>query len=262
MGFAQDAKAQWEKLPKGGKIAIGGGVLLLLFIMVYKHQSGGGTSTSASGMTAGSLPATNETSSQAPAGAFPGVQSGGNNVPYLPSGINPVYDAQGGLVAFQQAGAGNPSASGSVSPPPSSGPPASNPLAYLGLLGANAKVNFQNRTYVDSTGKSVPIPIGANDKLVQGSDNRVWYTNSGGQHLLTSGSGPAINPTTNTPFAGGGGESLQSYARGLREYHVSYGDNLHTVASQLRIKGGLAAWLAHNGNPTNFFHGMTLKVPS
>jgi len=119
MGFAQDAKAQWEKLPKGGKIAIGGGVLLLLFIMVYKHQSGGGstgTTTSASGMMSGNLPATNENSTQAPAGAFPGVQSGGSSVPFLPNGVNPVYDAQGGLVAFQQAAAGNPSASGSVSP--------------------------------------------------------------------------------------------------------------------------------------------------
>lgn len=263
--FVGDTVEEWKKLPTWGKFAVGGGLALIVIYLIYTRSQGGkstGTTTSASGMMSGNLPATNDTSSQAPAGAFPGVQSGGNNVPFLPSGINPVYDAQGGLVAFQQAAAGNPSASGSVSPPPSNTPPASNPLAYMGLLGANANVNFKNNTYVDSTGKSVPIPIAAGDKLVQGSQGRVWYTDSGGQHLLTSGSGPAINPTTNKPFQGGGGESWQSHTRGLREYTVSYGDNLHTIASQLRIKGGLPAWLEHNGNPTDFFHGMTLKVPS
>lgn len=260
MSYLDDVKAEWAKLPTWGKIGIGGGIGVVLLLLVLKHQQSTGTTTSASGLTSGSLPATNDTSSQAPAGAFPGVTSGSSSVPFLPNGVNPVYDAQGGLVAFQQAAAGNPSAGGSVSPPPT---PTANPLAYLGLLGANANVNFKNNTYIDSTGKSVPIPIASGDKLVQGSAGRVWYTDTGGQHLLTSGSGPAINPTTNTPFTGGGGgESVQSYARGLREYHVSYGDNLHTVANQLRIKGGLPAWLEHNGNPTDFFHGMTLKVPS
>jgi len=251
MGFAQDAKAQWDKLPTAGKVALGGGVLVILILFVYKRQPGGGSTQQ--------LEPTTNPSSMPPSSAFPGVQSGGNSVPYLPTGINPLYDQQGGLIAFQQQAAGNPSNGGSVSPPPS---PAANPLAYLGLLGANAHVNFQNRTYVDSSGKSVPIPIDQNAKLVQGSDNRVWYTDTGGQHLLTSGSGPAINPTTNKPFAGGGGQSYQSYARGLREYTIRYGENLHATANQLRIKGGLSAWLAHNNYPSDFFHGMVLQVPS
>lgn len=245
--FVGDSIEEWKKLPMWGKIAVGGGIAVVIIVIVFKARQGGGSAQ---------LQPTVNPSTQPASTAFPGVQSGSSSVPYLPSGINPVYDAQGGLVAFQQQAAGNPT--GSVSPPPTQ-----NPLAYQGLLGSNANINFQNRTYVDSTGKSVPIPIGASDKLVQGSQNRVWYQDTGGQHLLTSGVGPPINPTTNKPFVGGGGgESIQSYARGLSQYHVQYGDNLHTVASQLRIKGGLPAWLAFNGNPDTLSHGMTLKVPN
>jgi hypothetical protein len=256
MSFLEDTKAQWNKLPTAGKVAVGGGLVVILLVMVYKHQSGG-TTTSASGLTSGGLPATSSTP-QAPAGAFPGVQSGNSSVPFLPSGINPLYDQQGGLVAFQQAAAGNPG--GSVSPPPT---PAVSPFSgFFGLLGANAKVNLKNNTYLDSTGKSVPIPIASGDKLIQGTSNRVWYTDTAGQHLLTSGIGPAIDPRTNQPFVGGGGgESLPSYARSLTHYQIQYGDNLHTVANQLGIKGGLPAWLEHNDNPYAFYHGMSLKVP-
>ncbi len=256
--FLQDAKAEWQKLPTAGKVAIGGGIAVFLLYLAYTHQQGG-TTTSASGLTSGGLPATSGTT-QAPQGAFPGVQSGDSTVPFVPSGVNPVFDSQGGLVAFQQSAVGNPSSSGSVSPPPSSTPPSNTSSGFLGLIGANANVNFKDRTYIDSSGKSVPIPIASSDKLVQGSENRVWYVHNGQQYLLTSGKGPPVQPQGNTP-SGGGGESLPSYVRNLTHYQVQYGDNLNRVAQQLRIQGGLPAWMQHNGNPETIFHGMRLEIP-
>lgn len=69
---------------------------------------------------------------------------------------------------------------------------------YLGLLGANVAVNFQNRTYTEN-GKQVALPnyVG---KLIQGSQNRVWYidTTTGKQDLLTSGIGAGV---TNSGYA-------------------------------------------------------------
>jgi hypothetical protein len=255
--FVGDTIEEWKKLPTWGKFAVGGVAVVVIFLAIRARQQGATTTTNATGPVSGSsLPPTSNTSSQGSSSAFPGVQSGSSSVPFLPSGINPVYDNSGGLVAFQQ----QPPTSASPPPSPAS-PPAQNPLAYTGLVGPNASINFQNRTYKNSSGQNVPLPLNANDQLVQGSQGRVWYTNGGGQHLLTSGQGPAINPTSNTPFTGGGGESFPSYARHLQSYTVRYGDNLASVATQLNIPGGLPAWLEHNNYPQEFSHGMILKIP-
>lgn len=247
-----DAIEEWKKLPTWGKIGIGGGIAIFVGYLIYTRSQGGSTS-STNGLTAGGLPATSGTTQAS--SPYPGVQSGDSNVPVLPSGINPVFDAQGGLVAFQQQAA---TPSQTASPPPSNTPPASS--GYAGLLGPNVAVNFGNKTYTDATGKSVPIPIASGDTLVQGSQNRVWYQDKGQQYLLTSGIGPPVQPQGNTP-SGGGGESVPSYVRNLSHYHVQYGDNLNTIASQLHIPGGVSAWLAHNGNPETIRHGMTLEIP-
>jgi hypothetical protein len=263
--FVGDTIEEFKKLPMWGKVALGGGVAVIVIVFIYKAKSAGGSAA-----TSTTLPATTNPSTQGVASMFPGVQSGSSSVPFVPSSVNPVYDAQGGLVAFQQAAVGNPGATGSVSPPTgasgttgstgATGSTDSPSQGYAGLLGANAIVNFQNRTYQNAQGQNVPIPIPGADKLVQGSQNRVWYTDTGGQHLLTQGNGPLINPTTNKP-AGGGGESLPSYARGLRTYTVHYGDNLASVATKLRIPGGLSGWMEHNGFPSDFYHGMVLSIP-
>lgn len=68
-----------------------------------------------------------------------------------------------------------------------------------GLLGPNIAVNFTNRTYKNSTGSWVPIPIPHDAKLVQGSQNRVWFTIGGKQFLLTSGIGPASSQKVYQP---------------------------------------------------------------
>lgn len=74
--------------------------------------------------------------------------------------------------------------------------PTPTPTPHLsdGLLGPNAAVNFQKRTYTSPTVKvSTPIPIPASDPLVQGSSNRVWYIDNGIQRLLTSGYGGPVS---------------------------------------------------------------------
>jgi len=62
-----------------------------------------------------------------------------------------------------------------------------------GLLGPNVAVDFGKRTYKSPTSPiSLPIPIPAGDRLIQGSFNRVWYMDGSTQHLLTSGVGGPI----------------------------------------------------------------------
>jgi hypothetical protein len=151
---------------------------------------------------------------------------------------------------------------------------------YLGLLGPKVAVNAQTRTYTNAQGQQVPLPIPASDKIVAGGQGRVWYTDQGGQHLLTSGVGPAIDPTTNGPASsssassspavikqsnsqtqtstGAGGESWQSRMRQrAKTYTPQYGDNMNEVAAKLGLKGGWQAF----GVPS-FEHGVPINIPS
>src|SRR5271157_2955545 len=249
--FIGDTIEEFKKLPTWGKVlavALGAVGAYVVYSSITGKSSSPQTVSSAtpSGVSASGTTSSSPTASQ----AFPSVSSGDTSVPYIPNNVNPIYGPQGQLEAYQSA----PSSTTATTP---SSTTATTPTGYLGLLGPNVAVNFKNSTYTNAQGQQVAIPIATGDKLVQGSQNRVWYTDSGGQHLLTSGVGPAIDPTTNKPM-GGGGKSVQS---GLRTYTVQYGDNLHSVASQLKIKGGLPAWLDHNGWPRAFFHGQELKVP-
>lgn len=273
--FVGDTIEELKKLPMWGKVLLGAAIVIVLYLLYLKFSQNQGSAPSpiAQGNLQPGIPG-GSSDVQSP---FPSVPAGQSSYPLLSSNTSPIYDAQGNLIAFQSqqtptAPAQSPTASVQPAPVPSfinqpGNPPPnqSNPVkavaSYLGLLGPNAAVNFQNRTYKNSAGQWVPIPIPASDKLVQGSQNRVWYTDAGGQHLLTSGVGPAINPTTNTKVAGGGGMSWQSYLHKIRTYTIQPNDNLASRAAQLRIKGGLPAWLDFNGNPSTFMVGDTLKVP-
>ncbi len=247
-----DGVEEFKKLPTWGKFAIGGIAILVVYLGIRAYQSRGNASTSS--IASGSLqPTSNPAGSQQP---FPSIASGNTSVPLLPSSVNPVYDQQGGLVGYQQQAATPPSQVGSTP-----NPPAQDPFSnFFGLLGKNASVNFQNRTYTNAQGQSVPIPIPTSDKLVQGSQGRVWYTDNGGQHLLTSGQGPAIDPRTNTPYVapaqGGGFESWQSRMRQLKSYTPQYGDNMNEVANKLGLKGG---WRAFGVDA--FEHGKAVSIP-
>lgn len=87
------------------------------------------------------------------------------------------------------------------------------PNPYAGLLGPNVTVNYSAHTYTSPTVKtSQHIPIPDTDQLIGGKQGRVWYVDSGIQHLLTDGSGPPVtnsgfpvNSPQNTPGAYGGG---------------------------------------------------------
>src|SRR5271157_2191423 len=264
--FVGDTIEEFKKLPTWGKVlavALGAVGAYVVYSSITGKSSSSQTASSAtpSGVSASGTTSSSPTDSQ----AFPSVSSGDTSVPYIPNNVNPIYGPQGQLEAYQSVPSSTtttPSSTTATTPSSTtattpSSTTASSPTGYLGLLGPNVAVDFNNSTYTNAQGQQVAIPIATGDKLVQGSQNRVWYTDSGGQHLLTSGVGPAIDPTTNKPM-GGGGKSVQS---GLRTYTVQYGDNLHSVASQLKIKGGLPAWLDHNGWPRAFFHGQELKVP-
>jgi hypothetical protein len=100
----------------------------------------------------------------------------------------------------------NPSQPGPSAPPGTPATPSSpnehpieptDPNPYAGLLGPDIAVNFTNRTYKNAQGQDVPLPIPANDQLIQGDQNRVWYVDSNIQHLLTDGIGP---PVTNSGY--------------------------------------------------------------
>lgn len=263
--FVGDTIEEFKKLPMWGKIALGAAVVVVLYLLYMKFsQSAASPVSQSSGNLQPGIPG-GSSGTQSP---FPSVPSGQNSVPLIPSNTSPVYDAQGNLIAFQpQATPTAPpqSPTANIMPEqqsPGAPPPTTNPnMGYFGLLGKNIAVNFKNRTYKNAQGQDVPIPIPAGDKLVQGSQNRVWYTDAGGQHLLTSGVGPAIDPTTNTPAKGGGGMSWQSYVHGLGSYTIQPNDNLASRAAQLKIPGGLPAWLDFNGNPSSFNVGDRLKVP-
>jgi hypothetical protein len=137
-----------------------------------------------------------QTSSGQVAG-YPSV--GANNTPVLPNGVNPIYDPNGNLVAFQ-----NPPPTSLT--PPTTGPSTTTPLNWytsvLGKLGYNTVIrpggydtNGQ-RFWVGKSGNSQLFyaPIGST--INYGAQGRVWITPPGGnQQLLT---GPGLTPSTTT----------------------------------------------------------------
>jgi hypothetical protein len=241
---------KFKSLPMWGKVVVIGGIGLIAYLGIKAFTGGGGSSQATS-----LQPTSNTAGSQSP---FPSVTSGQSSVPLLPSNVNPLYDSQGNLTGYQQA-ATPPSQVGATPTTPTVPKPVDPFANFFGLLGANVKTNLSTRTYVNASGASVPIPVPASDKLTQGSDNRVWYSDAGGQHLLTSGTGPAIDPRTNTPYVapsgGGGGQSWQSRIRGLTHYHPQYGDNMNEVAAKL----GLSSW--RDFGTDSFMHNNPLIIP-
>lgn len=101
------------------------------------------------------------------------------------------------------------SAPASVSTPPTStgGSTQVGEEGTFGILGPNVqtRINYKNGigvsgTYLNPSGKWVPIPLQQGQVLVQGSSNRVWIQDAkaGTQSLLTSGTGAPIDITNNS----------------------------------------------------------------
>src|SRR5260221_14506562 len=94
--FVGDSVEEWKKLPTWGKIAVGVvlAVVAYLAIRARSQSAQSKVSPSDTGTTTGS---------QSP---FPSI----NGLPLLPSNVNPVLDANGNPIAFQQAPPNTPTA--------------------------------------------------------------------------------------------------------------------------------------------------------
>lgn len=169
------------------------GILIVGYILIkYGPSAQSGTSTT--------TPNT--------AGVLPNATSQGSYTPFTQDVIEPIVlqitpgagpAPAGSAVTSPPTGSASgesPGPTTGITMPPPGGTstigqstiPSSEGLFY-GILGPNAKINTQNRTYTNASGQQTPLPIPPNAKVVQGSDNRVWYTYNGNQYLLTSGTG-------------------------------------------------------------------------
>lgn len=138
----------------------------------------------------------------------------------------------------------NPTQPGPSAPPgvpatPSSPPEhpiePTDPNPYAGLLGPDVLVNFSNRTYKNAQGQDVPLPIPSNDPLIQGDQNRVWYVDTGIQHLLTDGTGPPVSNSgypvgspQNTPGAYSGTTQSSSSSGNTNQQNTIQSTNTNT----------------------------------
>lgn len=162
------------------------GIALVIFFLVKYGPSSQQNASTASGGTASTA----------------GTTTTNSPVPQFNSSNGPIVSA---------TSSGQPSTSAVTTPPVNtipadgshvpytdqSGKPTSN-VPYLGLLGPNVQVNFQNGTYTEN-GKQIALPSYVG-KLSQGDQGRVWYIdkNTGAQDLLTSGYGAGV---TNSGYA-------------------------------------------------------------
>lgn len=231
--FVGDTVEEFKKLPTWGKIAVGIGVLVVVYIAYRGYSSSKNNSQ-------GSLPPTPQSQSQSQS-PFPQIKSGDSSVPLLPSGVNPIYNSQGGLTGFQQSAPVSP-------PPPSTVGATPNPPPFYGILGPGLNM--------EKAKKALP---GVN--LISGGQNRVWEVSPNGvQTLVTSGYGPPVTnsgykkgegPSTPGASSGGGGMSLQSYT-------VHIGENVRESISKLGLDWNKIHAL--NGFPSQLNHGDKLRL--
>lgn len=106
------------------------------------------------------------------------------------------------------------------------------PNPYAGLLGPNVQVDFTHRTYKNAQGQDVPLPIASNDPLIQGDQNRVWYVDTGIQHLLTDGTGP---PVSNSGYPVGSPENTPGAYNSSSQ---SSNGNIHQTNSSTQTSTG------------------------
>jgi hypothetical protein len=181
------------------------GILIVGYILIkYGPSAKGGASTTTPDTAGGLARATSQ----------------GSYTPFTQDVIEPIVlqitpgaslTPAGGAVTSPPTGSasgGSPGpTTGITMPPPGGGstqgtstiPSTGESGGFFGLLGPNAKINTSNRTYTNAQGKQVPLPIPPNAKVVQGSQNRVWYVYNNQQYLLTSGNGPGSATPVQAP---------------------------------------------------------------
>lgn len=211
-------KGLWHTIKKSPALMItaGVGILLVLYLVAKKNNSGSGQQTQSTNST---LP------SQTGQGSY--IQ------PYIEPIVIPMYGNGQGQSSGVDGGSPGP-VTGITMPPPSgshsnpvttgnasgssgSGPattPSNNepyigPVTgggsnapYFGLLGPRVQLLPNNQYQIPGVQGPSSLPLGLqSNQLTPGSQGRVWYNDpgTGQQRLLTSGVGPAV---TNSPQNG------------------------------------------------------------
>jgi hypothetical protein len=139
-----------------------------------------------------------------------GWPSTGSGTPIVPSGVNPIYDASGNLVGWQNPAPNN------QQPGPGTG--TSNNPSWLGniplfshIFEGGADSNGQRWWFVSPGSRQQQLfYMPAGSKVWQGGAGRWWYTLPGGQQQqLTAGTvnPPVPNPTQPIPITTPTGKS-------------------------------------------------------
>lgn len=120
--FVGDSIEEFKKLPTWGKVGVGLAGVGIVLVAIYEHNKAA-ASTAAGASLASGTGATDATGAALSQSPFSSIPSGSGSVPLLPTGVNPVYDSSGNLIAFQNAPPATPppTASGTgntVAPPP------------------------------------------------------------------------------------------------------------------------------------------------
>lgn len=126
--------------------------------------------------------------------------------PVIPSGVNPIFDPAGNLIAFQNPGSTPPPPSPPGNPPPPvpSGNPANWFTNFLGSIGYGTQirpggtdVNGQRFWIGSGNSNFFYAPVGST--IQQGAQGRIWITPKGGTQQLLTGPGqgiPTLSPNT------------------------------------------------------------------
>lgn len=123
--FVGDSVEEFKKLPTWGKVGVGLAGVGIVLVAIYERNKAAASTAAGASVSGGSATDTSGLASSGLQSPFSSVPSGSGSVPLIPQGVNPVYDAMGNLVAFQNA---PPPAPTTTNTPPVSNPPTTPPV--------------------------------------------------------------------------------------------------------------------------------------
>jgi hypothetical protein len=229
MGWAQDTIQEYKKLPPAGKIGVGVVVVGVAGFAVYSYlQSKNSTSTTPS-LTGGTSTGSSDAGSlmgglQSPYGQVPTTAGNGVTVPIVPTGVNPLFDALGNLIGWQQQ-----APTTTVTPPPTTTTttsggttktPTPTPIAAKSnnpIIPYNTFANHKFPTQPGKPGTNVTTYSygGTTYNVHPGAEGRVY-----GQPVKGGASVLLYAPSTyySKSGTGSGGESMFSYMNNPLQY--------------------------------------------
>jgi hypothetical protein len=186
MAFFQDAVEEFKKLPTGGKIAIGGIVVLVGYLGYRAYEANAASNAASQQASAADTSGTNSGYASVPG-------PGGSSIPILPSGLTPLFDANGNLIGWQQTGQGT---TPPVTPPTSTGGGSSG-------SGSGSQNPFFSNAQISQQGSNFFLVQGSNKinlsslfpkgtQFFGGGGGRAWYQLPGSntkQLLVSKGYG-------------------------------------------------------------------------